>query len=359
VANEVSPGEGQQETSLQEVLETSYDELETTGPDEDIQEHDDAEVEVSAEDDTQEVEADAELEEGTQEVEEIDYNEAAPDRWPEEYKEYYNKLDAKGKQIFLDGLYKPMQRTYTEKTQQMAEQRKRLEPMLKTLEQHSGDFEQAGINPVEAFNRQMAWSAHFAKVGPEQGAKDLAKAYGQAGQQTEQDDSQTAYMTPVERAQQARLEKIEQRFQDQERQRQEQAESAALAARQRQQETVQSSIAQFANEVRDGKPAHPHVEKVSARMAGLIKGGIVQRTNEYGQPRPYNEQLSDAYEMACRLDPSISTARNTRTRKEQVARVSAASRDVVSKTPGSDVDVEPAPLLDELSDLYDKLDRSA
>ena len=168
------------------------------------------------------------------------------------------------------------------------------------------------------------------------------------------------YLTPVEKAQQARLDRIEGQLQTRDQQDQQRQQQNLQQYQQQRQDAVRNSISAFANEMQDGKPTHPHLEKVSVQMAGLIKGGLVHRTNEYGQPIPYEQQLGQAYQMACEMDPSIRGLRDTRTRKEQVAKVTAASRDVVSKTPGSDADMsDDRPLGESISDLYDKLDRSA
>lgn len=350
-----APDQGQQaDVSLGDALSEQFDELANSEVEEESPEVEEPEVEPEFEaEDGEEVEASSE----EPEVEaESEYNEPAPERWPDELKQAYNALPPKAKQMMLEQVYKPMQRSYTESTQQMAEQRKALEPMLRTLNQHAQEFEQAGINPVEAFNRQMAWSAHFARVGPEQGAKDLAAAYGQA-QAGQQEDN--VYLTPVEKAQQARIDKMEQQLQQQAQNSQQQQEQAYQAAMQARTQEVRNTIAAFANETRNGKPVHPHVEKVSAQMAGLIRGGLVARTDEYGQPVPFNQQLGQAYKLACEMDPSIRSIRDTRTRKEQVARASAASRDVVSKSPSQEVNVEDTGSLhDSISDLYDKMDRS-
>ena len=53
----------------------------------------------------------------------------------------------------LDGIYKPMQRQYGQTTQELAEMRKGLEPMLESMNQYRGDFERMGVNPAEAFRR--------------------------------------------------------------------------------------------------------------------------------------------------------------------------------------------------------------
>jgi hypothetical protein len=97
-------------------------------------------------------------------------------------------------------------------------------------------------------------------------------------------------------------------------------------------------------------------------MAGLIRGGLVDRTNEYGQPIPYDQQLGQAYQMACEMDSSLRGAKTRQTRRKQVKLATNANRNVASKTAGVGADdkVEDIrPMADSLSDLYDRLDRSA
>lgn len=348
--------EQQANVSLEESLGDAYDTMDTSDEssehfeDQDIEEH---EVEVIEETETVEASEDETVDEI---LEEADYNEPAPERWPEDIRSAYDALPPAGKKAMLEGIYKPMQKTYTQNTQALSQQKKALEPMLQTLERHSQEFQDAGINPAEAFNRQMAWSAHFAKVGPEQGAKDLAAAYGQGtGQQT---DDKSVYMTPVEKAQQTEIDGLKgdlNTLRGNEQQRNESAQKRSVEARA---QTVRDSIATFANEMRDGQPVHPHVVKLGPQMAGLIRGGLVSRTDEYGQPVPYGQQLGQAYKIACDMDPNIRGARQTQSRRKQVAKVTAASRDVVSKSSGNEVVVDDRPLSDSIGDLYDRLDRS-
>ena len=329
--------------------EAENTELETIREIDDVEE-----VALPAEEDEEGVKADAET--PAEEIEEeSEYDEAAPERWPDDMKQAYDAMNPDQKKLMMEKVFKPMQRQYTQSTQEIAEIRKGLGPMLDTMQRHSQEFEQAGIDPVEAFNRQMAWSAHFARVGPEQGAKELAQAYGQAPGQQENVD--TAYLTPVEKAQKTEIEGLKSQLNEfgqtlskRDQQAQDTRDQAAA-------NEVRNSITSFASEMKDGVPVHPHVEKVSMHMAGLIRGGLVARTDEYGQPIPYMQQLGSAYKLACEMDPSIRGARDTKTRAEQVNKAKLANREVVSKTLGSDVVVDDGPLSETISKLYDDLDK--
>ena len=364
-----SPAE-QQET-LQDKVETSiadvYDELDARDEaDAETIEEESVEEEVAADPETEDTvaetidevhqelsDADDPEVEVTEEVEE--YNEPPPERWPDEMKEVYNNLPPEARQQMLDGIYKPMQRQYGQTTQELAEMRKGLEPMLESMNQYRGDFERMGVNPAEAFRRQMAWASHLARVGPEQGMKDMAASYGLDrgvdGQAEEQ------YLTPVERSLQAKLDALEQHVQGQANFQQEQSQAQQQYAQQARYNEVQLGLQEFTNEQRDGKPAHPHIEKVAPAIAGLIRGGLVTQADDYGQPVPIKNQLAQAYQMAVDLDPSLRSAapRNVR----QVARAKAAQNvGVVTNTPVTRESGEVNTLSESIESLYDRLDRT-
>ena len=63
--------------------------------------------------------------------------------------------------------------------------------------------------------------------------------------------------------------------------------SSGLAFQQQQQQALQAraqsirnELQTFAGEMENGKPAHPYVEKVGHAMAGLIRGGLVEKFDE-------------------------------------------------------------------------------
>jgi len=357
---DAAPEKQAEETNLEDALSAEFDRMDDV--EETIEVEEDGEtLEISQEESEEGIEEDEPAEE-TEEIEAVEesteeepeYSEPPPERWPADIKDAYNALPPDAKKVMLERVFKPMQKSFTEKTQAMAAMRKQLDPMMDIMNRHSKNFESAGIDPIQALNRQMEWSAHFARVGNEQGAKDLASAYGQVSGQQEDN----VYLTPVEKRQQAQIDKMEQQLNtnaQHEQQRTQQADQNAINART---EDVRNSIQQFASETRNGKPTHPHVEKVSANMSGIIRGGMVSRTDEYGQPIPYSQVLGQAYKMACNMDSSIRGMADSKSRQEQVARASAANREVVSKMPGGDVKVDDGPLSDSISDLYDRLDRS-
>jgi hypothetical protein len=319
--------EPEEKPTTEEVVEETYEELEE-------------EVAVEAAEETT-------LEEAIE-----DYAEVPPERWPDEMKEVYNNLPPAAKEAMLEGIYKPMQRQYGQTTQELSEMRKGLEPMLESMNQYRGDFERMGVNPAEAFRRQMAWASHLARVGPEQGLKDMSASYGL--NQVPQGQSEEQYLTPVEREMQTKLDTLSQQVSGQQNFQQEQSAAQQQYAQQSRFNEVQSGLNEFTNEQRDGKPAHPHIEKVAPAVAGLIRGGLVTQSDDYGRPVPVRDQLAQAYQMACDLDPSIRSAapRNVR----QVARAKAAQNvGVVTNTPVTTESGELNTLGESIESLYDRL----
>ena len=218
-----SPEAIQQETKsekLGDMISDTFDEMES-------EEESTEEVELSSENETEtevEVEEEAEVEEveasSEEVIEEVEtlseeiqdaadsgYNEPAPERWEQETKDYYNGLDPKGKEIFLDRMFKPMQRSYTKATQELSDMRKTIQPVMETMEKYGADFQRMGVDPIEGFRTQMAWVNYIQQVGAEKGLAEMAKAYGVKGGAPKA--GQEKYLTPTERAQQARIDSLQ------------------------------------------------------------------------------------------------------------------------------------------------------
>lgn len=357
--------------SVSEILSDTFDELEAEEEELDAPadeggeaQEEEAEEEVASEDeDAGEAETRGESEEeelladGAEEPVE-EYNEAAPERWPSEMRELYDQLPPNARQMLLEQVYKPMQRQYTQSTQELSQMRSTLEPMLQVMNQHSGELQSMGLDAPEAFRRQMAWASHFARVGPEQGIEDMRSAYGVqgAGQQVADD----SYMTPVERSLKQQVDRMEQHLgqtqQQFSNQQQEQQQQMVQQATQAKAQNIKDELQAFVTEAKDGKPAHPHVDKVGHAMAGLIRGGLVEKFDEYGSPTPLKQQITQAYSLACQMDPSIRTVRPGKNNKEQVDAARRANRTVVSKNTGG-ANIPDQELSSDISDLWDKLDR--
>jgi hypothetical protein len=352
--------------SLSEILEDTFDELEA-GDTEEIDVEETAEAEAQEEGEAEAPEDESAGEEETPEpvAEEetppdgdaVEWDEPAPERWPAEMKEAYQQLPADARRLMLDNVFKPMQRQYTQTTQELSQMRATLDPMLQTMQQHGSVLQQNGLDAPEAFRRQMAWASHFATVGPEQGVRDMANAYGvNQGEQQGQGPDET-YMTPVERALQTKVDRMEQHLGQQTQSQQQWQNEQAQQVTQARAQSIKTELQTFVAEVKDGKPAHPHVDKVGHAMAGLIRGGLVEKFDEYGSQIPLRQQITQAYSLACQMDPSIRTIGPGKSNKGQVELAGRANSAVVSKAPGGASNLPDKPLSEDISDLWDKMDR--
>jgi hypothetical protein len=355
--------------SISDELSAAYDEMdaEETSEVEEFEEtaeatevDEEAEVaEVTEEEDAEESESlDQQLKDEIEEAADSDYNEPAPERWPNEIKEVYNNLPPNARKAMLEGIYKPMQASYTQATQDLAGMRQTVQPMLETLQQHQNVFERLNVDPVQAFRTQMAWSAHLANVGPEQALKDMAAAYGVDPSTLKQEDQfSDEYLNPFERQAKAQLAEQEQRINQLMGTLQQQQVSQTEQAQIARYNEVQQGLNDFISEQKDGKPAHPHIEKVAPAIAGLIRGGLVRDTNEYGQPLSIRDQVAQAYDLAVNMDPSLRAASSAPNNGQVRRNKATRSVDVVAKSPASSVKVPKQSLSDDLNDVFDQLNR--
>ena len=354
--------ENPRDTDTESLLSAEFDRMaseEETGETEVTEETSTEEVaEVVAEsEETETVVVEEEQEqqqEEQQSAEESGYSEPPPERWPEKMREYYNQLEPEGRKMMMEDVYKPMQRSYTESTQELAGMRKAVEPMLASLNQYKNDFERMGVNPEEAFRTQMAWAAHFARVGPEKGLSDMRDAYGlnsnAPGEQTAEQ-----YLTPTERMMRTEIDGLKKQVAETSGKQNSWQEQQTQNAQDAHIEGVRNDLQSFINEQKDGKPAHPHVEKVAPAIAGIIRGGLIKNTDSYGKPVPIRDQMAQAYDMACRLDPGIRTATTTTRQVETVKNAQAA--DVVANNPAGQANVPNLSMSEQLEENYDALDR--
>jgi hypothetical protein len=282
------------------------------------------------------------------------YNEPAPERWPANLKEHYDKLDPDSRKLLMEQVYKPMQRQYTDSTQELAGIRRAIEPMVNSMNQYRNDFERMGVQPEEAFRTQMAWAAHFARVGPAKGVADMQAAYGlnstpEGGQEPE------VYLTPVERGLKDQLNAVQQSLAETSHAQQTHVQQQSEQSNQAYVSGVRNELLSFINEQKDGKAAHPHVEKVAPAIAGIIRGGLVNKVDQYGQSIPVAAQMQQAYDMACRLDPSISTAPQNNGQAGRA--IAAQNADVVANTPSAEPEVSNLTMSEQIEANYDKLNR--
>lgn len=288
------------------------------------------------EDKTTEVTADPNLKEEIQDAADSDYNEPAPERWKPEIQEVYNSLPPVARKAMLEGIYKPMQRAYTESTQALKAQRDQITPILEEINKYRGQFESKGVNPIEAFQTQMAWASHLNRVGAEQGIRDMAQAYGVGAKPK---SGQEEYLTPAERGFKRQIADLTTRLDGQVKTTTDMNDQQRNDQITAQQNEVKSNLNTFINEkTDDGKLAHPHVEKVASNIAGILRGGLIPKADEYGNAIPVRDQLLKAYTMACNLDPALRTPAPNPRQATLLDNTSKAQ--VVTKTPAGQVSAD-------------------
>ena len=297
-----------------------------------------------------------ELAEEVKAAEESEYNEPAPERWTQDIQDYYNGLDPKGKEIFLDRLHKPMQRSHTKAMQEVAEMRKGLEPVLAIMKQYTPQLESMGVDPMQALQTQIAWVAHLNTVGAEKGLDDMRAAYGVG---TPKPRGQEEYLTPQERATKQSVEALQQQVAGMQANTKQTSDNALAEQQQNYKQEIHTSLQTFINEkTDDGKLAHPHVEKVASGIAGIIRGGLIPKADEYGNPRPLRDQIAQAYGMACNLDSSIRTP-SPSTRQAPLIKA-ALDAEVVTKTPAGHVSTtDDTPLDSFIEKTWEELNRKS
>ena len=356
--------------SLQDVIADQFDELEAKPEEAEttvvqsaettVEDDGNEEMEVSQEtgeevtetDETEQVEAQTDA---TDEIDEDpEYDEPAPERWTADMKEAYQKLPPDARKLMVENVFKPMQRQYTETTMNLSKMKEKVAPLLSIMEDYSGEFEKAGANPVDAIRRQAAWANHFLKVGVDQGVRDMQREFG-VDSSADNGQAKDEYLTPVERQLKSESSETRQMVNEMRQERQQRAEQTQNNNQQERYNQVKSNLNEFINEQKDGKPAHPHVEKVAPQIAGILKSGLVTQTDEYGQPVPFRAQMEQAYRMACDLNPATRPVRSTN-RQRQVDRAKAA-QDVSVVTTETSNGTKPAPvnLTQAIDDAYDQL----
>jgi len=339
------------EAEVNEEVEISEEDTETVVEDDETTKTETEDVEVA-----EVTEVEEKLETEIEAAEESDYNEPAPERWPDDIKAVYNGLPPEARKAMLDGVYKPMQRSHGDAMQLLAKQRQELKPVLDTMERYSEGFKRAGVNPIEVFNTQMAWASHLQQVGPEQGLQDMYKAYG-LGEKGGQQKSDV-YLTPTERQMKGDQDDLRQQVDSLRQDAQQRISQAYKDQTDANKQEIESSLRAFINEkTPDGNPLHPHVDKVASNIAGIIRGGMVKMTDEYGNTVSMRDRLAQAYTMACDLDASI---RTPSVNKGQVNKVKAAQKaGVVTKLPAGQDDADELSTTDFIEKTYDDLARKS
>lgn len=252
-----------------------------------------------------------------------------PSDFPADKREALGRLPVDAQKFVLQE-WKDMRGDYTRKTQEVAEHRKRIEPLLGVVERFKPYFQALGIPPEQSFSTLVQADAYLRNPNIPMDQKvnfvrNFTRDYG-IDLAPPQSEGTPEYVDPQIAAIKQEFSREIGAMREKERQR-ELREQAEYGAR------LTGEIERFQSDTEaDGKPKHPHFDRVKPAMAALLKGGAAV-------------DLSDAYDKAVRMDPELfnqvlEAERKRVSEAEEARRQEAVDKAKKAKTKGSD---KPAP----------------
>ena len=305
----------EQEPSLRDKLLAVYDKMEQGEAPAESQaaaEEDDSDPDAKTE---AEAEADAEDQPEAEQPDEDDQtSESAPDPiegpagWSEDERAEYAKLPPEVQQI-VARRESERDKTFSEKTQELAESRKGRE-QLDAVVDHFGEYITKGIGTTahQAFQTLLG-AEHRLRTGTPAQKREMIQAladqYGVEGLTFQDQPSQTdegIYADPKVTALESSVNEVKTTVQ-----------SFVTDQQKREASALQQQLEAFRDEVdAKGNPTHPHFDRLFNSMASLAQAG---------QAKSYQ----DAYDKALRLDDELWQ------QEQEKQRAAAAAEDKVSK----------------------------
>lgn len=203
----------------------------------------------------------------------------APERWSAERKATFAALPRDAQQLLLDR-ESEVDKAFTQKTQELSEQRKQYEALEQVIAPRRQALTSAYGSEANALT-QLFQLSDFAERDPAGFVQWFAQQRG-ISLPTAQTVTDDTYVDPATKQLQQELQGIKQTLNAQ--------QQAQFAARR---ETVKSEIATFKDEKdENGNLLRPHFEEVKPYMASLMQSGAAKT-------------LSHAYEMAIWANPEV------------------------------------------------------
>ena len=188
--------------------------------------------------------------------------------WAPEKRAAFEKLPPEAQAVTME-IAKDLQAEFTRKTQETADWKRKVEPVLSTLSKEQDLWADQGLNPLQAFQnyanieRTLKFGNFADKIGLVQ---QICDVYGIPFQAQQAADPYQAALhdqnaaVARERANSERLQRQLQSFETQE---------------------ISRTIEQFSSAKNpDGTPAHPHFETVKPAMSALLTSGRAQTLDE-------------------------------------------------------------------------------
>lgn len=208
---------------------------------------------------------------------------APPDRWSPEDKAKFTALPREAQEVVLDR-YKGMEADYTRKTQELAETRKSVEPLIQEVGKWSPYLRQIGLTPDKAFTDMLTTEYTLRTGTPEQKSQSLAylaQYYG-VPLPTAGDGGETSQPNPA-------ITQLHQTVAGLQSQLRQMSEQSVLSERQRAQAEF-DALGQAKDQ--SGQAKFPHFERVKQTMIQLVASG-------------QTDTWDNAYSKSVRLDDDL------------------------------------------------------
>ncbi len=204
----------------------------------------------------------------------------APEHWSAADKERFSGMPRDAQEYVLER-DKSMTADYTRKTQETAQMRQQLEPLMHVLEPMMPAIRQAGLTPQQ-YMAQLIQGDRSIQQNPLGAIRHIASNAGISLEALEQPAATVPQPDPLLTTLQQEVRNLQGHIQTSE----QRAEQERLAG-------LQYSIDGFANEKDEaGNLKHPHFEALRANMGQLMTAGAANDLNE-------------AYQKALRLDDTL------------------------------------------------------
>ena len=250
-----------------------------TSEDKEAQDEDTAQEEAPPPEDVEASEGDTDHEEVKAETPEVPPLEA-PQHWSAADKQRFSGMPRDAQEYVLER-DKSMTADYTRKTQETAQMRQQLEPLMHVLEPMMPAIRQAGITPQQ-YMAQLIQGDRSIQANPLGAIQQIARNAGINLDALEQQAATVQQPDPQVNALQQQVQQLQGYVQNNE----------ERAAQERQAGLV-NQIDTFASQTdAEGNLAHPHFDSLRVTMGQLIESGAAS-------------DLNDAYSKALRLDDSL------------------------------------------------------
>lgn len=340
--------------SMEDTMSAIYDKLQTSDSDEgqEAAPQENAEEALAEEPASEDEEPDEGVEtEGDEPQPGSDEPLEAPSRWSEERKAKFAALPRDAQEILLER-EREMDTGFQQKTQEIAEERKRFQQLDQVLTPIREPLQRAGVSEAEYVNRLVA-ADRMLSQDPAAALQKLAEGYGIDLRQLVSETDQQAQEPWAPLAK--KIESLEQRLarEAQEKQQREAQESETAAVRE---------IETFASE-KDGKGelARPFFEDVSQDLLEILPG--IRNANPSMSNR---EVLQKAYDKAVWSNPVTRQKLLDKQKADEKAQAEAKAKKAADKGAvnvrgkgGGQMKAKPRTIDETLSETYDKVTGAA